>query len=246
MMKTEGVGNEQWQSGGDYSGRELSGNARGACLDNASFRDGHFVDFDLRGASLKNVDLFELTIVRADLRGADLSGARNMDKAIALGNARFSDDTIVDDIDLDRVAIRFPLVAQRLKQSRYAGALKRRHATLYWLWQVSCGCGRSWSRLLTCGALLTLVFACAYWLGTTHPQSAWLPNPAFDPECGDTWNEAVRSVQFSAMTFVGFNAPGATWADAKTGTWVALECWIGLAFLGIFISVVATQMAAKV
>jgi hypothetical protein len=53
------------------------------------------------------------------------------------------------------------------------------------------------------------------------------------------------AVEFSAMTFVGFNMPRADWSDLRTGLWVACEAWLGLAFIGVFITVVAVRLAAR-
>lgn len=230
--------------GADLVGTILTGTIKAKNLSGATFWECKFKNLDARKAVFHGATLRNLTIDKADFRGAILSDVRELHTAKGLETARFNDDTIVDSVDLDRFGTNSPPTARRLRQIRYAGRLKREHPWLYWPWQMTSACGRSWLRLLAWGLSTVVAWGIVYLIGSMNASSRWLPH--VDPQCSMSgWRSAVYYQEFSAMTFASFNMPDARWTDAHTGAWVAAEVWWGLAFLGIFVTIVAVNMAAR-
>lgn len=142
----------------ELCGQKLKGSGKKADLERKNFRDATFFNLDFRGANLKKADLFKVEILKADFRGTDMTGIENLHTVIGLDNAKFNDDTIVKDIDLELIARNNPLLAHRLKRIRYNNDLKQNTPIIYFIWQLLCGCGRSWIRLFIWGVLLTVLF----------------------------------------------------------------------------------------
>jgi len=242
-------------------GKRVTGTLRHALMEGYNLTKARLENLDLRDANLKNSSFFAVNIKHVDFRGANLTRV-DLAKVTGLDTARFDDDTVLYDVELDEISQVYPIVARRLKRYRYAGAFKREHPFLYWPWQVSCACGRSWIRLLSLGVTLTFLFGLFYYLGSAKSEPKWLPKLTFNSfdtttlgeaslqeselhNSNSDWRLGVCCLQFSAMTFVGFNMAGAMWSDMWTGFWVTAEAWIGLAFIGILITVIAVTMTAR-
>lgn len=211
-------------------------------LTGASFHGTRFLNLSARNTILTEADFLGARIDQADFRGANLTRVRDLDTVHGLQNAKFDENTILDELDLTRIAIPYPLETRRLRQLHYVGKLKRKRPILYWAWQLSCGCGRSWAWLLFWGLVAVVIFGEVYIAGTFHPDVAWLPHLEIIGTT-PTSPSILSCFEFSALTFVGFNMPNISWADDWTGAWVAVQAWAGLAFVGVFITVIATKMA---
>jgi hypothetical protein len=228
-----------WYQGGELRGSPPDRDLRGIHLWSVTLRG---VDF--RGANLEGADFLDVVVESADFRQADLSKSTGLSSVRLLDRAKFDDRTKLDGINLDELTSVNPVVGTRLKRIRYAGSLRRTAPLLYWPWWWLCDCGRSWPRLLAWGLALVLVFAVIYSFGQRWHDSSWLPHLVLDcPSCGDI--TFSRCFQFSALTTAGLNMPHVVWHDTQTGFWVAAETWLGLAFLGIFVTIAAVQVAAR-
>lgn len=219
-----------------------TGTMPGAKLAGAYLYKVRLRDLDFRGADLEDAELKEVSFERLDLRGANLRRVRLLDTVIGLDRARFNDDTILDGVNLDALSKSDAAARLRLKRIRYAGNLKRTCPAVYWPWQIVCACGRSWLLFLVWTLVLVAVFAALYTWGTLARDTAWLPHLVARGG-NNTPLGAWHGILFSLLTFLGASAPWLEWTDLCTGFWVAAETLAGLAFLGVFISIVAVHVA---
>jgi hypothetical protein len=227
-------------SGKKWSGNELQDRE----LDGADFTEAEFEDLNLRGQKLRRSQFCNVRVGAVDFRGADLTGAENLHTVKRIERMRFNDDTILDEIDLRKIEDCNAPTARLLRQHRYAGKLKRQRPCLYWPWQITSGCGRSWFRLVGCVLAVILFFGACYYTGT---QKGWrgFPKLVYSVDSDASGHNFVTAIQFSAMTFAGSDMPQITWRDCCTSWWTLAECWIGLALLGVFITIVAVGVVPR-
>jgi hypothetical protein len=229
--------------GADFSSKRLRGKIAKKDLGNGTFWQTVFEDVDARFTVFREADLRQATFIRADLRGADFSDAKEFHTIRGLNSARFSDDTCFTGIDLTLLDRVDPRQARRIREFRHANAIKNQSPKLYWIWQLLCECGRSWPRLLAWGLVAVILFTMIYCLGLSNSSFQWLPHLIFTN--GKQLSAPfISCLEFSAMTLVTFNMPDVNWTDTATGFWVSAEAWIGLGFVGVFISVLASKMAS--
>lgn len=201
-------------------------------------------DLDFRYANLQSAELEEVRFEDVDLRGANLSGVRKLHTVIGLNRSQFDDDSVLDSVDLDAVSLNDASVGRRLRRIRYAGKLKRTKPWVYWPWQILCSCGRSWPRFACWTLVLVVTFSVLFRCGLTWKEATWLPHlvsRATSPVELGMWH----CVEFSLLTFLGVSTPGIEWSDLSTGFWVGGETLVGLAFLGVFISIIAVHVSPQ-
>jgi len=144
----------------------------------------------LHGASLVNAVLSHVRLAEAELVGADLNYAR-LDRADLTGanllranlSNVFVDDTVFlnvtwrpkgrsrpdpdlyRNLDLRGVWYSDPLFDQFVRQSEFIRRCRQTWpGPVYWLWKLTCDCGRSLQRwLLTCGTVIALFWALFSW-----------------------------------------------------------------------------------
>ena len=243
VLEYPGADDSLLHPGVDLSGRRLRGKIAKKDLQNGKFWQTVFEDVDARFTVFREADLRQATFSRVDLRGADFSNAKEFHTIHGLNSARFSDDTCFTGIDLTPLDLVDPRLVRRIREFRHANAIKRQSPKLYWIWQLLCECGRSWPRLLTWGLVAVILFATMYYLGLSNSSSPWLPHLIFT-NAKQLSAPFISCLEFSAMTLVTFNMPDVNWTDTATGFWVLAEAWIGLGFVGVFISVLASKMVS--
>ena len=219
------------------------------------FEEKNFSDKDLWKVTLKNFygnrSIFVNTKFRnvtiegfASFKGADLSKAEFLETVNGLENARFDDDTIVDDVNLDLVARRYPLIARKLKIIRNVGRFKRRHNFLYIVWKISSDCGRGWYYFLFWLIFTGGFFSFIYSLSATHHDNAFLPHLLISVDSLTSRPPNISEcIQFSFLTIANFTMPNTYWVSSQTGVWVTTEVWAGLFLIGALVALIATNIA---
>jgi hypothetical protein len=166
----------------------------------------------------------------------------NFDTVKNINKAVFNDNTILDDIDFENLTKRDPITAHKLKQIRYIGRFKSENKRLYKIWKISCDCGRSWKKLLKWAILSVFCFGLFFYF-CEKSSLCFLPHISFIKDPNTLFPLSFfQSMQFSALSFVGFNMPEVTWNRSWTGFWVIAETWLGLAFLGMLVTVISTRL----
>jgi hypothetical protein len=235
-----GAGDPKIKEGGDYSGKKCKGTIENQNIKNSAFTGSTLDHLKVKRAILENCDFSNVTFNSVDFRGAKLNHASNIYSATFLGKNLFDDDTDLEGIDLERLATHYPLIASDLRRHRYLYKFKQERKNIYIIWQLTCKCGRSWGRLSGIAAGIVLLFFILFIIGSlTH--GGWIL-PDLKNAAGQNIN-LLTCFQFSALAFVGFNMPDVAWTDPWTGMYVILETWLGLAFIGILITVIATNIS---
>lgn len=235
-----GNGDPKINTGEDYTKANCTGNLVGCDVSRASFADSNLKDLDADGANMNECDFTNTILENVNFCGVKLNNARNFESVKFKGKTLFDDNTEIDGIDLVKISLHYPLIASKLRQHRYLRKFKEKRPKIYWLWELTCRCGRSWGRLFSITAGIVVLFSILYFVGTILNGVAVMP--CLKSISGQSIS-ILTSFQFSALAFVSFNLPDITWSDQWTGIWVAIEAWLGLAFIGILVTVIATNIS---
>jgi hypothetical protein len=227
----------------NQKGAYLTGNHANKNYSNTDFWEATFENFIGKGTDFSNSEFQSAKIINADFRGADFSGAEYLHTVTGLSTALFNDDTKIDDVDLELIARREPIITRRLRTIRYVGRIKRNYPHIYWLWWLICDCGRSWIRLLISIVGISFVFTLVYFIGTKFTNSFFLPHIFLTGEPINLLPSFYQCFQFSALTLASFNMPNIIWYTTKTGIWIIVEVWTGFMLLSALVSVIATKIA---
>ena len=243
----------------EYNNETFDGCIKGADLNHCRFSSCSFRKLNARNVDFTCADFSGLAFHNVDLRGAILRGVRNLDQVRGLPGTRFNDDTIVEDIDLEKLSAANSEVASTLRTIRRVGGIKRQRPVFYWFWRLLCDCGRSPAQLAVVGFLsIVSIFGIFYRLGGIYEDNGWLPHlrdtvlRGAALENSEEANLLVanrrapsfgRCLTFSAMTFLNHSAVGMQWQDTTTDVWVTTELLFGLVCFGVFVSLLAAQLS---
>lgn len=229
---------------------------RATDLEAAHLEGAYLVGAHLNGAHMKMAHLEGADLYGADLKGADLQSVFVGDylcgeDAEGMGKGRALRRTVFGDVDfdkhtkvkgLDTSAANFadkPLFKRFIEDEQYLAHFRDEHPRWYWLWKVSCDCGRSIPLWAFWSFLLVLLFAWVYWgapplsLGTLHPK--------FDPEY-QTW---FTNIYFSAVTFTTLGFGDVRPMNAVAQIVTTIEVFTGYVMLGGLISIFANKLARR-
>ncbi len=227
-------------AGMTFEGKIIRGTAGRKNFAGKSFIGSIFENFDAHGAIFESCNFSNAVFNNVNFYGAKFNNVTNFNTIVFTGKQLFDDNTEINGVDITGLASNYPLIANKLRQHRYLGKFKVNRPKTYFFWQLTCKCGRSWGRLSTITAGVVVLFSIFYFVGTALDGYTILPCLEFD----SVQDIGVLSFfQFSALAFVSFNMPDVTWTDKWTGIWVAIEAWLGLAFIGILVTVIATNIS---
>jgi len=144
-----------------------------------------------------------------------------------------------------------PLFKRYVADQQYIRSFQENHNVVYWLWRISCNCGRSlmlwafWSLILALiFGLLYADFSCPSFLNDTFISDFldWV-----DPKIkiGDTANNWFTGFYFSIVTFTTLGFGDVTPADGAGQFWITLEVILGYVMLGGLISIFANKLARR-
>ena len=255
--------------GADFSGLTLSHGSisymdsqvdyPAAKLCRARCRGAKFADADLAGVDFSNASLRDADFSHANLRcarfvGADLRGTR-LDKVtlynsdewgqVAFDTAIFNRRTSFINTAIARNNWDGnPLLRRQVEDQQWLYAWRRSSRTngfLYWIWFITCDCGRS---VLLWAAWCTFVAA-------VFGYVFWCFGDSFRLSSGDslTLRDAHpwTAFYYSIVTFTTLGFGDVT--PLHTATWmqalVALEVVLGYLGLGGLISILATKLARR-
>lgn len=180
-----------------------------------------------------------------NFKNADLSGVQNLHTTNGLENAIFNDNTIIDNINLEKIAQVDPIIAQKLRTIRYLGRLRRHPIKkfIYWPWKIFCNCGRSWLIPLFWIFFFVLLFSYFYFLGAKNVCSPF-PHISIskDPSTFRPFLNFRQCLHFSTLTFICYNVPNTSWDSFKTGIWIILETWLGISMFTTMLTVLASKI----
>ena len=232
----------------DLSGANLSGADLGkADLSDANLSGARLVAADLTGAEVCDADL-----CGADLTGADLCGARVWSVKLHepngwgqadLSDARFDRRTSFLHTDISRTNWSGnPLLKRHIEDQQWLQAWRNSSPSkkyLYWMWLISCVCGRSFS----VWALWSLGLMAAFGLLFLGPL-----NGSIEIDPGLTGDRAVSAFTYFYYSIVTFTTLG--FGDITPSNWlgeaaVILEVIIGYVMLGGLISIFANKLARR-
>ncbi len=234
----------------DLNQAELSGaDLRGANLRSTDLIQADLIQAELSGADLRGANLRLAKLIGATLVGADLSGARliavdfskadlrhaNFERAEVLG-AQINRWTICRGIRVDTCygSPRFKRTAQDqefLEEWRRA----RGHKLLYWLWLISCDCGRSLILWASWSVLMAVFFGIIFHsLGST----------SFNETSDFPWS-LHKTIYYSVVTFTTLGFGDITPNTTTAAYWVMAEIILGYIMLGGLISIFATKLARR-
>lgn len=212
-------------------------------VDKFDFSNATFNGVDAKGKSFRYCNLFDVKIsenTKTDFSNTDLSYVSNLHTVKNLHTAIFNDDTKLDGINLEEIAKTDPILAHKLKQIRYIGRIKKTNKNFYKIWKISCDCGRSWKRLLVWASSFVFCFGVFFFI-CGRINIFILPHFKFIKDSSTLLPLSFpQSLQFSALSFVGFSMPQVTWDSTYSGLWTVAESWLGIAFLGLFVTVIST------
>lgn len=205
-----------------------------------SYKHQTFKNACAQGEDFSEESFLGSTLINVDFRNAILGDANTFEDVESIENPIFDETTTFSKGLVEYLQDDFPLVAHELRRVNYIKAFQKKHFIKYLVWKCSCNCGRSWQNLLYIGFFIVLVFTVLYQFGQYPSANFRYPQIHFVNY--DSSNTFLLSLQFSMMTFTSFSMAGVEWFDDITGLWIALETWLGIAFLGILISAIATNM----
>lgn len=223
----------------------MSANLDGAYLDGASLRETSLILTRFENANLSNANLFEACGLGASFRKASLYGAnlRNADlKGADLENAavngiRYNRWAKYAGIRVDTChgSPRFKRFAQDqdfIEEFRSAWWRK----PMYWLWLITCDCGRSLSLWAAWSVVIAFFFA---WIYFNHigPEAFHIESNL--PRIFDTF------MYYSVVTFTTLGFGDLTPDTLQAARWVMAEVILGYVMLGGLISIFATKLARR-
>ncbi|NQT20345.1 MAG: pentapeptide repeat-containing protein, partial [Planctomycetes bacterium] len=229
-------------------GANLSGaNLRGADLSDAALPGARLSGADLTGADLTNADLTGADLTDADLRRARIWSVKlhepNEWSHADFSSAKFDRGTSFLHTDISRTNwAGNPLLKRHVEDQQWLEAWRSSSPTrkrLYWLWLISCDCGRSF----TVWALWSLALMAAFGLLFLGPLKSSIE---VDPGlAGDRAVTAFTYFYYSIVTFTTLGFGDITPCDWPGEAAVILEVIVGYVMLGGLISIFANKLARR-
>jgi len=209
---------------------------RAAHLEKAELSDAHLENANLLGTHLENANLIfahleNTALISSHLENADLSFSYI--KETDFTGVKFSPKTRCVNMRITDYK-GSSLFKKYIDDEQYLYDFKQKHNIIYWLWLISCDCGRSLLRWALWSLALAVGFGLIYYkLGQEAFKITELP-----------WNFSTV-VYYSVVTFttLGFGdvvpkTNGAAW-------WVMAEVIAGYVMLGGLISIFANKLARR-
>jgi len=229
----------------------------GANLESAKLRDSRLWDVNLQGANLKNSDVQGAILSHADLRGATLRFSNLHGAHLHYADLNGADLRSANLCEADVTGVKYDRKA-KYKGIRvatcYGSQLFKRFAQdqdfleefrsvwwrkpIYWLWLITCDCGRS----LLLWAAWSLLFAIGF--GMIFYGSLGESAFSLNANAPLPWN-LQTTIYYSVVTFttLGF---GDLTPTTNTSAWcVAGEVILGYIMLGGLISIFANKLARR-
>ena len=208
-----------------------------ADLRGANLTRAHLTEADLRGCDLRGADLEGASLIGANLKGAKIQGAR-------LVAANFA-DCYVAEVDYDRdhwecsgvnvsTCYGNPFFKRDAEDQDYIEHFAAEHPWLFGIWSFSCDCGRSLIRVLAIAVVLVVCY------GMLYGQSSFGLMKVHSTV--DTW---FTPYYYSIVIFTTLGFGDITPGSLVGQFVVASEVLFGYATLGLFVSILANQVARR-
>ena len=234
---------EAHPSGAHRSGADL----RGADLNGANLSGAHLFEADLSGAVLRFAKLIAADLIGADLKGAcfdHVSLYKDQERSTTnFAGAPFNRRTSFLGVDISQTNwAGNPRLERHIKDQQWLDAWRnknKRNRFLYWVWLISCDCGRSFWLWFSISFGMAIAFGLTYWVFATR----------FIMGYGRTLADAswFAPLYYSIVTFttLGFGdvtpKPGDGWMQGV----VTIEVALGYIMLGGLISIFANKLARR-
>ena len=211
-------------------------NLRGTDLKNANLRvtnlkDAELAFADLSGADLSFADLTGANLMKANLKGARLYQA-NFDK-VFIGDIKYDNSTSCRGIRL--ASCHGSASFKRFAQDQdFIEEFEQQHKIIYWLWKISCNCGRSLILWASWSALLAIVFGFIYFCLGEHSFHLQKLN----------WS-LWTMIYYSIVTFTTLGFGDIYPKTTEASIWIVIEVILGYIMLGGLISIFATKLARR-
>ena len=252
-----GVHKEVHLEGAKFISGDLKrANLSGAKLKDAKLYRAHLDGAELDGANLENADLRYTNLkgaylARSNLQGAKLWHANLQGVRLSYANLQGAD---LREADLNKVNAYFakfdsrircvslkgkdfygsPVFKRFVEDCDYLEDFKRRNPAIYWIWLISCNCGRSLFLWAIWSVLFALGYAIVFFiLGPESMNVADLP-----------WNFSTL-VYYSVVTFTTLGFGDIVPTTNAAAWWVMAEVITGYVMLGGLISIFANKLARR-
>ncbi len=208
-------------------------NLRGAYLIEADFSWASFSGADLSCANLRGANLEGANFGRANINKTDLSYV-NMEKAriYSVSYKKEPNCIGVTGYESDTISALFKKI---IKDQNFLSEFKIKNPITYWLWKITCNCGRSFSLWAFWSVLLAMSFAYifTYRLGADH---FYIPHIPFN---------FGTMAYYSVVTFTTLGFGDVIPTTQVAAYWVMAEVILGYIMLGGLISIFANKVARQ-
>jgi len=214
-------------------------------LEGAVLTRGHFEGADLRGARLNDTDLSGANLdganmALANLEGANLSGVYLEDtifRNVKWGGKGRTDRDGSHFTNFDVRGIRYsdPLFDRFVRQSEFIRSVRERKPLIYWLWLITCYCGRS---------ILLWAFWCVLVIlgfGRIYAQAHKNDHSLLILKTDRQWTR-VTPYYFSLVTFSTLGFGDVTPKRMLGEIVVMAEVFVGYVMLGGLISIFTMKL----
>ena len=199
----------------------------------AKLRVANLEGVNIREANLRGANLFGANLERAYINKTNLSYV-NMEKAkiYSVSYKKEPNCIGVRGYESDTIS---PLLKKIIKDQDFLREFKIKNPRAYWLWKITCNCGRSFSLWAFWSVLLALIFAYifTYRLGANHFEIRHLP---FNFE---------TMAYYSVVTFTTLGFGDVIPKTQVAAYWVMAEVILGYIMLGGLISIFANKVARQ-
>lgn len=197
---------------------------------------------NLEQASLRLAHLERADFIVADLRGVDLSNVNLDDTVFRVvkwrpSRRRLPSPDLYKGFDVRGIRYSDPLFDQFVRQSEFIrGCRETLPKWLFWIWKLTCECGRSFKRLLVVCLLVILIFTHAYY------WPAFYDRPIVAVHHSDVAFSPITELYFSVVTFSTLGFGDVTPCNATGQIVVMIEVLLGYVALGALISVFSVKI----